>query len=109
MYTTGSGSIVSAHTGEVTAIGGRYGIVAIYDDKKDVTYLYLHMDTKNTSAVVGKRIDKDKFLGMQSNVGLTVSGNQHLHIEVRKGRKTEPAGLPTLGNPLTSISPYDYL
>ena len=109
MYLPGNGEIYSAHTGMVTKIGGKYGVVAIYDDKKDVTYLYLHMDTKNTSAVVGKRIDKDKFLGMQSSVGLKDVKAVHLHIEVRKGYCEDPANLPTINEELKSISPYDYL
>ena len=109
MYVSGGSEIYSAHTGVVTAIGGTYGIVAIYDEDKEVTYLYLHMDTSNTDAIVGRTIHEGDFLGMQSNVGLGGSGNQHLHIEVREGRKTAPATLPTIDEPLTSISPYDYL
>ena len=44
----------------------------------------------------------------QFSAGLENAG-QHLHIEVRKGRQTSPAGLPTIDEALTSISPYDYL
>lgn len=109
MFSDGSSKIYSAHTGEVTAVGGTYGIVAIYDKNKDVTYLYLHMNTANTDAVVGQTIYKGDFLGVQSNVGLGGNGGQHLHIEVRKGKKAVPAGLPTINEALTSISPYNYL
>ena len=108
MYASASARIVSAHTGEVTAVGGRYGIVAIYDKDKDVTYLYLHMNTTNTEAKCNKTIYEGDFLGTQSSAGLENAG-QHLHIEVRKGRQTSPAGLPTIDEALTSISPYDYL
>ena len=109
MFSDGSSKIYSALTGEVTAVGGTYGIVAIYDKNKDVTYLYLHMNTANTDAVVGQTIYKGDFLGVQSNVGLGGNGGQHLHIEVRKGKKAVPAGLPTINEALTSISPYNYL
>lgn len=109
MYVSGGSKIYSAHTGVVTAVGGTYGLVAIYDENKKVTYLYLHMNTSGTDAIVGKTIHEGDFLGMQSNVGLVGSGNQHLHIEVREGRKTTPATLPTIDTPLTSISPYNYL
>ena len=108
MYVSGGSKIYSAHTGEVTAVGGKYGVVGIYDKNKDITYFYLHMDTTNTHATVGKTIYQGDFLGMQSNVGLG-SGGQHLHIEVRKGKKTDPAGLPTINENFTSISPYNYL
>ncbi|MBS4784478.1 MAG: M23 family metallopeptidase [Clostridiales bacterium] len=101
--------IHSAHSGEVTGVGGNYGIVAIYDEEKDVTYLYLHMDVTNTDARVGGFIKKGDFLGTQAYTGLASENDTHLHIEVRAGRQDNPAGLPTIDQALTSISPYNYL
>ena len=101
--------IHSAHAGEVTGVGGNYGIVAIYDEEKDVTYLYLHMDVTNTDARVGGFIKKGDLLGTQAYAGLKKKEDTHLHIEVRAGRQDNPAGLPTINQALTSISPYNYL
>ncbi len=109
MYGTSSLVIHSAHRGVVTAVGGNFGIVAIYNETQDVTYLYLHMDVSGTTAHVGSSIEVGDVLGTESNVGLGGKNNEHLHIEVRSGRQTVPAPTPTISEPLQSISPYDYL
>lgn len=106
MYVPGGSDIYSAHAGTITAVGGQFGVVGIYDSSKNVTYFYLHMDVTNTAAKVGETIGVGEFLGRQSNVG---TGGQHLHIEVRNGERKAPARQPYINESLTSISPYKYL
>ena len=109
MYSNSTTSIKSAHSGIVVSVGSSgYGEVAIYDEKLDKTYIYLHMDLSKTQAVINRPISIGTFLGYQSSVGLSKK-NDHLHIEVRNGRKTSPAKLPTITQNLDAVSPYNYL
>lgn len=96
-------TIHSAHAGTVVFIGTGYGTVAIYDGHR--TYLYLHM--KNICVSAGDSIKVGDKLGIQSHTGLT--NGDHLHIEVQEGKAKSEAALPTINDPIESISPYEYL
>ena len=117
----GKGSLIcSAHKG--TIIGAdrdNYGVISIYDEIKDVTYRYYHMDI-DQSIVLEKKVLVGDILGKQSNKGIGIPS--HLHFEVLKGRCAHDAtfGVKPHSNwdqypmyPQTqstqALSPYDYM
>ena len=84
--TYGGGRIVkSAHHGIVinSPADSADGTVAIYDESKKVTYLYVHLT--DISYEQGQIISEGDELGRESNRG-SDTGSPHLHFEVRKGK-----------------------
>ncbi len=94
----------SLTNGEVTAIGGTLGKIAVYDADTDRTTVYLH--ARRIDVSVGQRVSVGTRLGIQGNFGLssdpTVS--EHVHIEVRTGRRISAACGAT-----GTINPIDHL
>lgn len=101
--------IRSAHAG--TLIEARDNHVSIYDSKRNVTYLYLHMIIdSNIEGQTGINISQGQLLGKQSTQGLGTGAGSHLHFEVKDGNNPIPL-MPdnNLNKKLPSISPYRYM
>ena len=95
----------SLTSGQVIAIGGWLGKIAVYNATDDKTTLYLH--AREIYVSQGQTVNVGTALGIQGNVGLGSSDpstDEHVHIEVRDGR-SEYAGCGADG----TSSPIDYL
>ena len=81
-----------------------FGHIAVYNAVADITTLYLHAREINVD--VGQWVNVGTRLGIQGNTGLSddPTENEHVHIEVRDGRKLQPACGAN-----ASLSPYSYL
>ena len=102
----------SLTSGQVIAIGGTYGKIAVYNATDDKTTLYLH--AREIYVSQGQTVNIGTALGIQGNVGLGFSDpskQEHVHIEVRNGRTTFTAfgadPFPASDHP--TIDPVDYL
>ncbi len=90
--------------GTVIAAGSdKYNTIAVYDVEQDITTLYLHAREVNVglhnTVVVGT------LLGIQGDTAFP--GSEHVHIEVREGRKTGPAcGAVDTPNPVPYLIAY---
>ena len=109
---TADESFYSLTSGQVIAIGGTYGKIAVYNAIDDKTTLYLH--AREIYVSEGQAVNVGTALGIQGNVGLGFSDpnkNEHVHIEVRSGPTTYTAlgadPIPASSHP--TIDPVDYL
>lgn len=90
--------------GKVVRVNPDYGLVGVYDQKKNATIFYLHM--RNLKVAEGQIIEFGTPIGTVSNVH---ASSVHLHIEIRPGlqlkavsRESLPADTTKLTlNPLT--------
>lgn len=74
--------------GMVIASGNdKYNTVAIYDQQKNITSLYLH--ARRADVRVGQVVEVGQRLGIQGDAGVT--GAEHVHVEFRQGRHTKYA------------------
>ena len=85
--------------------------IAIYNEGKDVTYLYLHC---NIGVKEGDTLKIGDVIGTQGNRGLGYGDNlvkgSHLHFEVKAGRDNVAQAPSTdVTVALPSLNPYDYL
>ncbi|MBZ4688514.1 MAG: peptidase [Clostridiales bacterium] len=87
--------------GEVIAVGGSYGKIAIYDSTENVTTFYLHCS--QIDVTVGDTVNAGDIIGEQGSVG---ASGAHVHFEVRAGKKTSPNTGTDLD--LLSEEPYGY-
>lgn len=85
--------VYSVISGDVIAIGGNFGEVAIYDSKKDITLIYLHL--ASISASKGLPIHIGDQIGVAGEKGS--AGVPHLHIEIRKGKNLSALGGASCG------------
>lgn len=91
--------------GKVIAAGSdKYNTIAVYDADQDITVLYLHARkvsvALNSTVVAGTTL-----LGVQGDSGSP--GAEHVHIEVRRGRKTGPScGAVDTPNPVPYLIAY---
>ena len=95
----------SLTSGQVIAIGGTYGKIAVYNAADDKTTLYLH--AREIYVSEGQTVSVGTVLGIQGNVGLGFSDpskREHVHIEVREGESK----LTACGADATT-PPIDYL
>ncbi len=102
-------TVKTAHAGVVTKATGN--TIAIYDEGKDVTYLYLHC---NIGVKKGDTLKIGDVIGTQGNRGLGYGDNlvkgSHLHFEVKAGRDNVAQAPSTdVTVALPSLNPYDYL
>ena len=75
----------SLTSGEVIAIGGTLGKIAVYNATANKTTLYLHARAIYVSQ--GQTVNVGTALGIQGNVGLGFSNpseHEHVHIEVQR-------------------------
>lgn len=100
MYKNDGDSIISAHSGEVVAVGTT-GRVGIYNSDDSVTYFYAHM--QEIPVGMGDTISVGDVIGYQGSEG---ANGSHLHFEVRSG-KIDTMGLQN-GN-LNTKNPYNYM
>ena len=100
----------SLTSGEVIAIGGTLGKIAVYNATANKTTLYLHARAIYVSQ--GQTVNVGTALGIQGNVGLGFSNpsvNEHVHIEVRDGwSEYASCGAGATQDPI-NIDPIDYL
>ena len=102
-------TVKTAHAGVVTKAMGN--TIAIYDEGKNATYLYLHC---NIGVNKGDTLKIGDVIGTQGNRGLgygddLVTGS-HLHFEVKAGRdNVAQAPSKDVTVALPSLNPYDYL
>ena len=100
----------SLTSGQVIAIGGEFGKIAVYNATDDKTTLYLH--AREIYVSQGQTVNIGTALGIQGNVGLGFSDpskNEHVHIEVRDGRSEYPScGAGATTDPI-NIDPIDCL
>lgn len=79
--------------GEVIAAGNdRFNTVAVYNQKKNITVLYLH--ARKLHVKEGDQVNPVDRLGVQGNAGLGYekpTTAEHVHVEVREGYKKTPA------------------
>jgi len=70
----------------ITAGGGDYNTIAVYNSETNRTTIYLHARTVNVRT---GPVNIGDVLGVQGDTGSP--GSEHVHIELREGRKTGPA------------------
>ncbi|NOS74387.1 MAG: peptidoglycan DD-metalloendopeptidase family protein [Methyloglobulus sp.] len=79
--TKGTDTFHAVSNGEVIKAQGS-GTIAIYDNNKDITVLYLHASSHQVS--IGDQVKVGDAIGNQGDVG--ASGAFHVHLEARNGR-----------------------
>lgn len=77
-YAVSSGVVVSAGTDD-------YGTISIWDEDADLSVLYIHTRSAVADLAVGDTVAVGDALGTQGDTG--VAGSEHVHLEVRSGRK----------------------
>lgn len=86
----------------------KYGTIAVYNDERNITVLYLH--SKKSYSEISQneniRIYKGQKLGVQGAKGLS-SGSDHVHIEIREGLVTNANSSMDIER--ESLYPYNYL
>ena len=97
-------SFYSLSEGVVIAAGGKYNQIIVYDEKRDVTFVYLHANSVKVK--VGQRVYAGETeLGIQGNKGCK---DVHVHVEVHPGKSTDVfASLIDIS--LKSINPYVHI
>ena len=115
-FLKGGTSVVKCpFTGEYLGCDTEYGCVYVYDSGTNCTFVFMHMNIEtnkdNGINIVdrekGKPITQGTPMGFESNKAGRNSINQHLHIEVRKGRVTKYASIPANSyDDIGSVSPY---
>jgi len=98
---TANREFYSLTNGEViTSGGGDYNTIAVYDSNSSKTTIYLHARSVNVN--IGDFVNIGYLLGIQGDTGSY--GSEHVHVEVREGKKTGPACGAN-----TTIDPINYL
>ena len=102
----------SLTSGEVTATGGKYGKIAVYNATDDKTTLYLH--AREIFVSQGQTVNVGTPLGIQGNAGLVsdpsdTNTNEHVHVEVRDGWSEDASCGAGATKPPINIDPIDYL
>lgn len=96
----------SLSSGEVISDGSdTYNTIAIYNSQANKTTIYLH--AREVYVSNGESVASGDRLGEQGNAGLGYTNStsaEHVHVEVRNGRKTGAACGAS-----TTIDPVDYL
>ena len=98
-YALSGGKVISAG-------GGTYNTIAVYDSINNRTVLYLHASRVNVG--INQQISAGTLLGWQGDKG--VPNAFHVHVEVRSGSRSSPAcGASSTVNPETILStPTNY-
>jgi murein DD-endopeptidase MepM/ murein hydrolase activator NlpD len=83
-YALTSGEVISASS-------GTFNTIAVYNAEKNLTVLYLH--ARSVSVSVSQTVAAGQELGIQGNEGLSSNPStaEHVHVEVRSGRRQGPA------------------
>ena len=87
----------------------------VYDSGTNCTFVFMHMNIANNIAnnisilgkTAGETITQGTPMGFESNKADENPMNQHLHIEVHRGKVTEYASIPANSyDDIGSVSPY---
>lgn len=101
---TATRNFYSITTGIVVSDGGDdFNTIAVYDESKNITALYLHADT--VDVIEGDNVQVGDVLGVQGSEGAGTA--EHVHFEMRSGRRTGSAcGASTTINPEVNALKY---
>ena len=115
-FLKGGTSVVKCpFTGEYLGCDTKYGCVYVYDSGTNCTFVFMHMNIANNTAnniailskTAGETITQGTPMGFESNKADGNPMNQHLHIEVHKGKVTKYASIPENSyDSIESVSPY---
>lgn len=79
-YSVSSGTVINSGT-------GKFNTISIYNSQQNKSYIYLH--AREVSVNTGDIVSVGDELGIQGSAG--VGSAEHVHFEVRNGRKTNGA------------------
>jgi len=98
---TATREFYSLSSGEVITSGvGPYNTIAVYNSEDNKTTIYLH--ARSVNVTIGDVVSIGSLLGVQGDTGSP--GSEHVHVEVRSGKKTGPAC-----GACSTVDPINYL